>query len=275
MSNNIAIYNFKGGVGKTTSALNIGYNWSRLFKVLLIDADPQCNLTNSLAPLKKATAPTLHDIFRQLLHDQRVEIKPFEIHPYLHLIPGDYRMSEVESHQQFVHEGYEIVRKLLLNLNKDYDLVLIDCPTHFGFYLKSILQNINSILIPNVADAFSITGAETLVNHLKSIENIKQINILGMFFNMYRNDRIQNRKVFEYTQELFGNILLDTTISTSIKLREATSQGLPISSYLPDHKISKQFSELSEELLTKLFEQKAFNPDEINAAIRKLSQIKD
>lgn len=257
MSNNIAIYNFKGGVGKTTTTINLGYNWSKFFKVLLIDLDPQCNLTNVLA--KDTLTSTINEHIKYLLHDQTPKIQPLAITPYLHLIPGDYKMVYTESNNQYITFGAEIMARFFKYVSKDYDLILLDCPTNFGVLVKSIFQNINSILIPTLPDTFSVTGVQTLMQYLATLDSPKPINILGIFFNMYRNDIIQNREILENAKHLFGKIILNTTIGTTVKVREAATQGLALSDYQPDNPVAKEFDKLCDELITKLNEIKTLD----------------
>ncbi|MFY0601552.1 MAG: ParA family protein [Cyclobacteriaceae bacterium] len=257
MSNNIAVYNFKGGVGKTTTTLNVGYSWSKNFKVLLIDCDPQCNLTN-VASQGQYTS-TLYDQTKSLLHGQTPDIVPVEITPYLHLIPGDYRMAELESNSHYINFGSEINRKFLSHLGPLYDLVILDCPTHFGVFVKALLDNIDGILIPTVPDNFSITGVQTLLQYLSTLNSFRSINILGIFFNMYRKSIIQNGRVMRDSKELFGNLILKTTIGSSTRVREANNHGISVLDYEPDCSVSKDFDNLCDELISKLFEKKTLD----------------
>lgn len=269
MSNTISIYNFKGGVGKTTTTLNLGLQWSHHFKVLMIDCDPQCNLSNVLN--KAGTiSNSFYDNVKQLLHDQTPKITPVEINPYLHLISGDYRMVDIESNNQFITFGSEIIYKFFSNIRKDYDLILMDCPTNFGVLVRSILINTNSILIPSLPDTFSLTGVQTLMRYLTSIESSKPINILGIFFNMYRSNTIQNTKMFELAKNLFGNIILNTKVRSSIKVREATSQGLSIANYQPNNPVAKDYNDLCNELISQLFAIKTLDSHEIKQKLKSI-----
>lgn len=250
MCNTISVYNFKGGVGKTTTSLNLGYSWSRFFKVLLVDFDPQCNLTNALGVGDHH--PTVHTYVKQVLHDHQVEIEPVEIRPYLHLIPGDYSMSQVESNSQFISFGPDILRKLFYLLKKDYDFIILDCPTNFGVLIKSILSTARSVLIPSVADSFSISGIKKLLTHMASIDQNYRLNVLGIFFNMYNDHLNLSHERFEEARQTFGNLILSTTISRSIRIGEANDIGKPISELFPDNHVAHEFTALSDELLAKI-----------------------
>ncbi|VXD12956.1 ParA family protein [Marinoscillum sp. 108] len=248
MSNTVSIYNFKGGVGKTTTALNLGISWSRSFKVLLIDFDPQCNLTNAITIEEPRN--TIYNNIRNLLHDHDPDIEPLEITPYLHIIPGDFQMTQIESNNQFISFGTGIIARLLSSQRREYDFIIMDCPTNFGVLVKAILGSSKNILIPAQADSFSITGIQTLMGYLNMVEN-SLLNILGVFFNMYNNNLILSQEKFNEAKNSFGNLILDTTVSRSIKVGEALDIGQAISDYSPDNTAAVEFMKLSDELLAK------------------------
>lgn len=246
----IAIYNFKGGVGKTTTSLNLGYAWSRSFKVLLIDCDPQCNLTNSLGITDNSRS--IYRYIRDLLHDNQPDrIEATEITPYLHIIPGDYLMTEMESNSQFISFGSNILHKLSYIIKRDYDLVILDMPTHFGVLVKAFLANIDSILIPSLPDSFSITGIRKLLTYLYIVERRKPLNILGVFFNMYREHLVHHREKYMDSIKEFGELVLNTRVSNSIKVSEAADIGKAMNRVDPENKSAIDFLHLSDELMAK------------------------
>lgn len=249
MSNTVAIYNFKGGVGKTTTSLNLGYSWSKSFKVLLIDFDPQCNLTNALSV--ESHTHTLYDYVKTILHDHTLEVNPVEVTPYLHLIPGNYAMVNAESNNQFISFGSTIIKKLLWAVQKDYDFIIIDCPTNFGVLVKAILASAKSILIPAVADSFSITGVQKLLTYLAAVDQNYSLNVLGVFFNMFNKNLNLTQEKYAEAKATFADLIIDKTISRSIKVGEANDLGTSVHRYSPENTVAKEFIELSEELLAK------------------------
>ncbi|WP_421869558.1 ParA family protein [Marinoscillum sp.] len=257
MANTISIYNFKGGVGKTTTALNLGISWSKSFKVLLVDFDPQCNLTNSIAGDHQST--TVFTYLKKIMHDHDVNPQPEEITPYLHLIPGDLQMTQTESNNQFISFGRSMIEKLLMHFRNDYDFIIMDCPTNFGVLVKSIIGASKNILIPAIADNFSLTGVQTLMTYLAAVEN-QSLNILGVFFNMFNGSMNLTAKKFEESKATFGSLILDCTVSRSIKVGEANDIGKSIGDYSPDNTAAHDFMKLSEELLSK-FHSQTLNPD--------------
>ena len=257
MANTISIYNFKGGVGKTTTALNLGISWSKSFKVLLVDFDPQCNLSNSLGGDHQG--PTVYQYLKKIMHDHDVNPEPEEITPYLHLIRGDLQMTHTESNNQFISFGTSMIDKLLMHFRNDYDFIIMDCPTNFGVLVKSIIGASKNILIPAIADNFSLTGVQTLMTYLAAVEN-KSLNILGVFFNMFNGHLNLTAKKFEESKQNFGRLILDSTVSRSIKVGEANDVGRSIEDYSPDNTAAQDFMKLSDELLAK-FHSQTLNPD--------------
>lgn len=250
MSNTVSVYNFKGGVGKTTTSLNLGYSWSRFFKVLLIDFDPQCNLTNALSIGNDHK--TVYTYVTKILHNHPIEVEPVEVTPYLDIIPGDYSMVNVESNNQFISFGHTIMQKFLYAAKTDYDFVILDCPTNFGVLIKSILSSTKSVLIPAVADSFSISGIKKLLTHMASVDQNYSLNILGIFFNMYNDHLKLSHEKLEEAKHIFGDLILENTISRSIKIGEANNLGKPISELSPDNTVAREFMALSDELLAKI-----------------------
>lgn len=250
MGRTVAIYNFKGGVGKTTTALNLGYAWSRSFKVLLIDCDPQCNLSNALGI--KDNSRSIYRYIKDLLHDNLPDrVEPTEINPYLHIVPGDYLMTEMESNSQFISFGPNIINKLSFVLKRDYDLIILDMPTHFGVLVKSFLANVDSMLIPALADSFSITGIRKLLTYLYIVDRRKPLNILGIYFNMYRETLIHHREKYQEAANEFGDLVLRSKVSNSIKVSEAIDMGKSINRVDPDNRSAGDFLQLSDELMAR------------------------
>ncbi len=250
MANTIAIYNFKGGVGKTTSTLNLGYAWSRSFKVLLIDCDPQCNLTAAFNLQEEPR--TIFFYLKKMLHDHPPDkIETIPITPYLHVLPGDFQMVNIETNNQFITFGTSIIQKLTYAVKREFDLVIFDLPTHFGMLVKAFLANVDSILIPAIPDSFSISGVKTLLSYVYQVERIKPLNILGIFFNMYRRNLLHHQEKYRESTEEFQDMILSTQVRNSIKVAEASDIGKSINRMNPDNSVAKDYIQLSEELLAK------------------------
>ena len=251
MSRTIAIYNFKGGVGKTTTTLNLALSWSRSFKVLVIDCDPQANLTFTLTDSLEHKS-TLFTILKDIIHNRQVKIEPIQLSGYLHVIPGDYNMIELEKNSDLITFGNSIFYKLLSQLKNDYDFILLDCPTHFGTVVKSSIANVKSILIPAVADTFSTMGFKKLLGYLSEIDRSGQLNIIGIFFNLFRNKTKHQRMIKEKSEEELGRLILNQTIRQGIKVSEANWNHRSLYSFDEDNPVAEDFLKLSEEILERL-----------------------
>ncbi|MEO9871003.1 ParA family protein [Ekhidna sp.] len=250
MSQTIAVYNFKGGVGKTSTTLRLAHNWSRSFKVLVIDCDPQANLTQALS--EESHSNTLFSLTKKLLHNEQPEIKPVEIHSYLHLIPGDYQMAEIESNTQFISFGHIIFYKLLSAIKHDYDFILLDCPTHFGVTVKSFIANTNSILIPSTPGSFSVTGFKKLMTYLNEVKKEKPLSILGIFFNLYRKNTLLHQKIVREAEQELGDLILDQRVRESIRVSEANQQNELLYSFTDQSAVAEDFLKLSDEVISRM-----------------------
>lgn len=266
MSQTIAVYNFKGGVGKTSTTLSLAHSWSRSFKVLAIDCDPQANLTQALS--NQTHSDTLFSISKKFLHNEQPTIEPVEIHPYLHLIPGDYKMAEMESNTQFISFGHIIFYKLLSTIRHKYDLILLDCPTHFGVTVKSFLVNINSILIPATPGSFSVAGFKKLLNYLNEVEKEKPLNVLGIFFNQYRKQTLFHQKIVREAEQELGSLILDQRIRESIRVSEANEQNQSVYGFTDQSAVAEDFLKLSEEVIARM------NSIDLNQALDLLDREK-
>ncbi len=251
MSNTIAVYNFKGGVGKTSAALNLALNWSQSFKVLVIDGDPQANLTHALLGDGGGSDRTLFQFSRKIIHNGQPEIDPVVISRYLHLIPGDYQMAALESNSQFISFGHIIYYKLLCAMRCDYDFILLDCPTHFGVTVKSFIANADSILIPAIPDSFSTAGFTKLLNYLNEIKKEKSLHILGVFFNFYRKHTLLHRKIVREAEEELGDIIFSQKIRESIRVSEANFPNRFVLDSAQESAVAEDFLNLSEEVIGK------------------------
>ena len=247
----IAVYNFKGGVGKTSTALNLAYSWSRFFKVLVVDCDAQSNLTYSLTKTKTLDM-NLYTIAKSHLHMSPMDIEPVIISPYLHLIPGSYYMAELESNSQFITFGEEIIQKIFTSIKKNYDLILVDCPTHFGITVRSTIANSNSILIPAMPDSFSISGFVKLLAYLEKVKKNKPLNVLGILFNQYRKTTLFHRKVVKEARETLGDLIFNQTIRASIKVSEAHQLNQSIYQFPKENTVIQDYLALSDEIIERL-----------------------
>ncbi len=250
MSKIISIYNFKGGVGKTTSTVNLAYSWARNFKVLVVDCDPQINLTQSLT--KNTSSPSLHDAMRTVLHNQEVPVNFEQITSYLHLLRGDYKMIDMESNNQFITFGPSLVERMMRPIREEYDLIILDLPSYFGKVVQSFVVNSDALVIPAIPDNFSMAGVQKLLNYLANIERNYKLSVLGIFFNQMRVNTIHHRKIMSEAKEVLGDLVVDQFVRESIRISEAHEIGRNLYGGETSTPVALDFLKLSEELLSRL-----------------------
>jgi chromosome partitioning protein len=244
----ISLLNHKGGVGKTTSAINIGAGLVELGKrVLLIDLDPQANLTISLGiPRQKST------IYEALRGEG--ELTPYTHKPNMDVITSSLDLSGAE--MELINEaGREyILRELLTQVTEDYDFVLIDCPPSLGLLTLNALTSSKMVLIPLQTEFLAVQGLakiKQVIDKVKFRLN-KQLDIGGVIATMYDSRRVLNRDVVETIHKYFGEKVFKTYIRENVALAEAPAQRKDIFDYAPRSSGSTDYLELSKEILERV-----------------------
>lgn len=241
----ISLLNHKGGVGKTTSAINIGAGLVEMGKrVLLIDLDPQANLTISLGiPRQKMT------IYESLRGEG--ELTPYTHKPNMDIITSSLDLSGAE--MELINEaGREyILRELLGQVSDDYDFVLIDCPPSLGLLTLNALTSSRYVLIPLQTEFLAVQGLakiKQVIDKVKFRLN-KQLEMGGVIATMYDSRRVLNRDVVETIHKHFGDKVFKTYIRENVALAEAPAQRKDIFDYQPKSTGATDYMELCKEIL--------------------------
>ena len=229
MSKIIAIANHKGGVGKTTSVVNIGARLANMGKrVLLIDLDPQASLSQSLGVIYPET--TIYDSIRG-----EYPLQPLTIYENLNLVPSDLDLSgaEIELSSQVGREY--ILKELIQDIKKDYDYILIDSPPSLGLLTVNALTASDEVYIPLQAQFLAMRGLSKLTDVIAQIQKRlnKKLVIGGVFITQFDKRKILNRNVLDTINKYFNNNVLKTSIRDNVALAEAPVQGLDIFRYNP------------------------------------------
>ncbi len=241
----ISLLNHKGGVGKTTSAINIGAGFAELGKKsLLLDLDPQANLTLSLGiPRQRVT------IYEALRGEG--DLTPYEYKPGLHVVTSSLDLSGAE--MELINEaGREyILRELFSTIIDDYDFIIIDCPPSLGLLTLNALTSSQFVVIPLQTEFLALQGLakiKQVIDKVKFRLN-KSLEIAGVVATMYDSRRVLNRDVVEAIHKYFGEKVFKTYIRDNIALAEAPAQRKDIFSYSPKSSGAEDYMALCKEIL--------------------------
>lgn len=242
-----AISNHKGGVGKTTSTINIGAALAnKNNKVLLVDLDPQANLTQSLG-IKNAEI-TIYENLKggKIIH-------PIEYRNNLYVIPSSLDLSAAEIELSSEPGREYILKDILSQLTSKFDYILIDCPPSLGLLTINALTAANFVLIPMQAEYLPLRGLAKLTEVIKKIQTRlnDKLQIGGVFLTQYDTRKVLNRDIAESVSDFFGDKFLITKISNNIALAEAPSQSKDIFLYNRSSKGAVDYSELCDEIIQK------------------------
>ena len=251
MSRIIAITNQKGGVGKTTTAINLGAALAVSdVKVLLIDADPQGNSTSGLGVQKTPGLATIYDVLVDG-KDMAQAICPTSMEG-LEILPADKNLIGVNL--QLVNEDAResILRQRLQTIRDKYDFILIDCPPALDLLTLNALIAADSVLIPIQCEFFALEGVSELMD---TIERIREsfshpLKTEGILLTMYDDRTNLTRQVAADLREFFGEDVFKTVIPRNVRLAEAPSHGKSILAYDPGSRGAEAYIQLAKEVLT-------------------------
>lgn len=253
----LALVNHKGGVGKTTSAASIGVALSRLKqRVLLVDLDPQANLTHSLrgfaeAVISSGQAPTTYQVLVN-----KAKPLPIALLPNLDLIPAELDLSGAEL--QLANElGRELVlKRALQQVPGTYDYILVDCPPSLGLLTLNVLCAVNEVYIPLQAHYLALHGITKLlevIDEVKARKLNKSLSVGGVFITNYNERRLLNKHIAEADglKQILKDrktTLLKTRIRENIALAEAPARGIDIFSHQPKSHGAQDYLALAKEI---------------------------
>lgn len=242
----IAVLNQKGGVGKTTTAINVAAYLARQgHSVLLVDLDPQANSTSGLGIEKAAHEP---GVYEMMLGNATSDTVLKEAAKNLYILPTDGRLAALEL-ELAMQDRREHILKDALRL-VDYDYVLIDCPPALSLLTVNALTAADSLLIPVQAEYYALEGLSQL---LQVVQMVRQglntrLELLGVVLTMYDNRTTLSGQVKEEVERHFGEKVFDIVIPRNVRLAEAPSHGQSIADYDRWSKGAKAYKRLAKEV---------------------------
>ncbi|MBI6872836.1 ParA family protein [Clostridium aciditolerans] len=249
----ISIFNQKGGVGKTTTSINLSsYLAMQGYKILNIDIDPQGNTTSGLGFDKRSLTESMYDI---LTSDATIDeiAKKSELIDNFYLIPSTMELAGAEVELISKDNRENILKNKISNMKSKFDYIFIDCPPSLGLLTINALTASDSVLIPIQCEFYALEGVGQLINTIQLVKKSlnKDLEVEGVIMSMYDGRTKLSNEVVSEVKSYFKDNVYETTIPRNIRLAEAPSFGLPIMLYDDKCRGAEAYENLTKEFLSR------------------------
>ena len=251
MGKTIAIFNQKGGVGKTTTNINLGACLALLGKkILILDIDPQGNTTSGIGIKKKTLAYTVYD----LLIEDKFDTKNAILHSNIKgvdIFTASVELAGAEIELVALEGREKRLRRAIDQVRDAYDYIFIDCPPSLGFLTINSLTAVESVLIPIQCEFYALEGVSQLVSTIELVRKSlnENLEIEGVILSMFDGRTNLSVQVVQEVKKYFGSKVYSTVIPRNIRLAEAPSYGMAITEYDPKSKGAEAYREFAREFL--------------------------
>ncbi len=251
MGKAIAIFNQKGGVGKTTTNINLAACLAiRGKRVLILDIDPQGNTTSGIGVTKRNLKNTVYNILIDKDYDPRKAIIKTNVEN-LDLIPASVDLAGAEVELVGMEGRESALKDGLEKIKGDYDYIFIDCPPSLGLLTINSLAAVDSVLVPIQCEFYALEGVSQLVSTIDLVKRSlnPKLEIQGVILSMFDGRTNLSLQVVQEVKKYFGNKVYATVIPRNVRLAEAPSYGMPITEYDPKSKGAEAYGDFADEFL--------------------------